>query len=340
MLKILNNSKDNSVKDENGITTKFGEKTIIFLPGCKWYNYYQRPQGMFTALSKSLPDWDFIFCDLGAEQPIKNETNNLFIVSNDWFEQTKSELYHCVFCTTVPWKYDEILNARGRWFDFVDDPKIFYQDEDKEKYKVLRDTKNILNIANITTCSSQRLISDFSKYSANKITLLKNAANPENTHLPSFTEKTSVVIGFWGFRGPWVNTELLIFLAERFPVLLAGAVIPESKTKTVGILPYNKLKDFAKKCTHLIIPFRDNRVTYYANPLKYYEYLYSNRVLILPERLENRTPERTEIIYTDNNWDKLENDINNIKFWDNKDIPFELHSWETRAKKFIETYIK
>ena len=339
MNNIFRESKDTAIRMADGMPIKFGQKTVVFIPGIEWNKFYQRPQGLITAMAQLMPDWDFIFCDLGANLPLKRQSNNIYLVSNEWYRQKYDELLEGIFYTTIPRNHEEISKARGKWFDFVDYPNVFYTKSAQTTDKPLNDTNEMLKIADIVTCSSPRLMEDFTKGAKAEVMLLKNAAWAKNTALETFKKPAPIVIGFWGFCGDWVDTELLEYLSDVFPVVVAGHPIDKGNIRNMGLLPHRMLKGMAAICTHLIIPFKKGKTCYYSDPLKYYEYLYANRMIIIPEEIDNRSECDREIEYKYDNPIELVDDIKKTKYWNLDQIPHELHSWENRGARFMQRYV-
>lgn len=100
---------------------------------------------------------------------------------------------------------------------------------------------------------------------------------PEMEHLPR------PVIGFCGTLAPWVDAELIAQLAHAFPhtsIVLIGPVwidfsIPRDfpNVHWLGPRSYQDLPAYAAHFDVGIIPFRQNSLTAYVNPLKLLEYL-------------------------------------------------------------------
>jgi glycosyltransferase involved in cell wall biosynthesis len=91
------------------------------------------------------------------------------------------------------------------------------------------------------------------------------------------------VIGFVGGMSQWVDLELVAFLARERPawsfVLIGPASLPTDVVKgqpnvhLMGARPYDALPSYLAAMAVGIIPFRDEPVTYHADPIKAYEYL-------------------------------------------------------------------
>jgi len=221
--------------------------------------------------------------------------------------------------------------------DCVDHPLV-YRIEDMTMVNQILEI--IKTKPSVLTSINESLITDILKQPAH---IVKNATWPAHFQLSPLPPETKPVIGFWGFVGPWVDDNLVRNLAKHFPVKIASdnsqALAP---AQTIGYLNYKQLKEFAKDCTHLIIPFKLNdQIAKYSDPLKYYEYLYTNRVIIRPNNVEQIYGSQNEIVY-DGDFDKL---IAAIKT-PHTIIPFEdlyIHSWENRcielASKVFGDYV-
>lgn len=91
------------------------------------------------------------------------------------------------------------------------------------------------------------------------------------------------VIGFFGLISEWVDTELMIAAARKFPeatILLIGRAIPQAQRQLqlvpnivmTGQVPYEQLPAYAQVFDIGIIPFKISTLTRAVNPLKLLEY--------------------------------------------------------------------
>jgi len=91
------------------------------------------------------------------------------------------------------------------------------------------------------------------------------------------------IIGFFGLIADWIDLELIAAVARRYPfgtiVLLGKATTDVSmlatlpNVKLLGRKPYSDLPAYCKAFDVALNPFRINRLTLNANPLKVREYL-------------------------------------------------------------------
>jgi len=99
----------------------------------------------------------------------------------------------------------------------------------------------------------------------------------ELAHLPR------PLLGFFGLLAPWVDTDLLRHVATSFPeasVVLIGPAwgrsAPPTQPANLHWLGPRSYADLPRLAAHFdagLIPFRQDRLTAYVNPLKLLEYL-------------------------------------------------------------------
>jgi glycosyltransferase involved in cell wall biosynthesis len=116
-------------------------------------------------------------------------------------------------------------------------------------------------------------------------------AAASSTQVP--TEARSLrrpVIGFFGSIGGWVDVDLLLDLARSKPewtLLLIGLVSADVRELRgcpnvvfAGAQPYERLPEWAKSFDVAILPYRLNRGSINANPLKLREYLATGKPVV------------------------------------------------------------
>ena len=104
------------------------------------------------------------------------------------------------------------------------------------------------------------------------------------------------VIGFFGLIEPRIDVELIDYLAEQRPqwtfLLIGRVAIPphllpsRSNIHFIGKRPYESLPSYGRIFDATIIPYRQNRFNFHANPLKLREYLAMGKPVV-----SVRTPE-------------------------------------------------
>jgi glycosyltransferase involved in cell wall biosynthesis len=98
------------------------------------------------------------------------------------------------------------------------------------------------------------------------------------------------VIGFFGSIGGWVDIDLLLYLARARPqwtFLLIGLVSVDvrelrqcANVTFAGVQPYERLPDWARAFDVAILPYRLNRGSMNASPLKLREYLATGKPVV------------------------------------------------------------
>jgi glycosyltransferase involved in cell wall biosynthesis len=116
------------------------------------------------------------------------------------------------------------------------------------------------------------------------------SAAPEVTTLPK------PVIGFFGLIEPRIDLELLDYLARQRPkwtfLMIGRLAVPphllptRSNVHFIGNRPYESLPSYGRAFDATIIPYRQNRFNFHANPLKLREYLAMGKPVV-----SVRTPE-------------------------------------------------
>lgn len=90
------------------------------------------------------------------------------------------------------------------------------------------------------------------------------------------------IIGFFGLLAPWIDLDLVKSCAEHYPdfsfVLIGRSEVDLESLRVykniyfLGEVPYSQLPEYAKEFDVGIIPFKVNKLTTAANPLKLLEY--------------------------------------------------------------------
>lgn len=111
----------------------------------------------------------------------------------------------------------------------------------------------------------------------------RKALDPATVVPPEVARLPKPVIGFFGLIADWVDVELMVEVAKRYPngslVVLGKATADISLLKAqpnvhlLGRKPYEDLPAYCKGFDVGLNPFRINELTLNANPLKVREYL-------------------------------------------------------------------
>ncbi len=111
----------------------------------------------------------------------------------------------------------------------------------------------------------------------------RRALDPTLEIAPEVADLPRPVLGFFGLVADWVDVELMAEMARRFShgslVVLGGVTTDVSalarmpNVHMLGRKPYSALPSYCKGFDVALMPFRVNRLTLNANPLKVREYL-------------------------------------------------------------------
>lgn len=122
------------------------------------------------------------------------------------------------------------------------------------------------------------------------VDLFRRAADPDTEIAPGASGLRSPVIGYFGSLHEWIDFDLIEWLARQRPawtfLLVGHAAVDVSRLAALpnvrmpGAQPYANLPAWAKVFDAAIIPYRRNRQTDNANPLKLREYLATGKPVI------------------------------------------------------------
>jgi glycosyltransferase involved in cell wall biosynthesis len=111
----------------------------------------------------------------------------------------------------------------------------------------------------------------------------RKALDPETLVPPDIAGLPRPIIGFFGLIADWIDLDLIAAIARRYPfgtVVLLGKATTDvamleavPNVKLLGRKPYADLPAYCKAFDVALNPFRINRLTLNANPLKVREYL-------------------------------------------------------------------
>ncbi|MBR0040893.1 MAG: glycosyltransferase [Oscillospiraceae bacterium] len=145
----------------------------------------------------------------------------------------------------------------------------------------------------IVTTSSQALLDDARRRGRDAL-LVENGVDcawfsslgpcPEDARFRALLQKGKPILCYYGALASWLDYEALYSLAAdgRFSLLLIGAKYDGSFDRELagaenvvflGPRPYETLKDYAGRCSVLLVPFRRGEVGDAASPVKLFEYM-------------------------------------------------------------------
>lgn len=202
----------------------------------------------------------------------------------------KLQFYDIIFITYLAESINYIrgLPKKLICYDCIDDFSAFSWTEEG----IEEDEERLIKKSDIVITSAEVLFNRIKKIHQNTF-LLPNAVEYEHfaaTYKKSRTGR-SPIIGFIGAFYEWVDEELIEYLAKKRkewifyfigPVQSGmGTIINELENmRFFGTIDYNELPRFLNLIDVCIIPFKQNRITQSANPIKLWEYMASGKPII------------------------------------------------------------
>lgn len=112
-------------------------------------------------------------------------------------------------------------------------------------------------------------------------------------------EKGKPVVCYYGALAKWFDYDLLkkIAATDRYSIVLFGIKYDESYDENIkeekniyflGSRDYKILKNYAKKCDILVIPFKINSITRATSPVKVFEYMALHKPIVTTDMNECR----------------------------------------------------
>jgi glycosyltransferase involved in cell wall biosynthesis len=168
----------------------------------------------------------------------------------------------------VPLVYDRLDLHMG----FPDVPEIVGRTEER-----------LMAEADLVTASSSDLLASGRRY-ARRVLPLPNAVAIEDFPCAPVPPADSVVVGYVGALGPWVDARAIAAAANSHPgwrFELAGRVASDEvaalarlpNVRLLGEIPYSEVPAFLRRLNAALIPFRDLPLTRAVDPVKLYESL-------------------------------------------------------------------
>jgi teichuronic acid biosynthesis glycosyltransferase TuaH len=236
-------------------------------------------------------------------------------------------------------------------YDCMDDvlefPLIKNNLKEYENQKKLE--KELFSKSNIVFTSSERLkhkLIERYGYKEN-IYVINNALNIyDKTHNNSYKyESDKIKITYIGTISEWFDFTLIIKSLEEFSnieYLLFGPkdieIPANERIKYLGVIEHEKISSIMELSDVLIMPFELNELILSVDPVKAYEYISSNKIVILPEYDETlKFKDYCYLYKSENEFISLLKDIiNNKKFNSKNQFNTEAfvkeNSWDKRVE--------
>ncbi len=263
--------------------------SILYPPTIDYDFLKQRPAQLMRRLA--LRGHRAFYCNHTQKaQPPQEIEPNLFIVHNfvEFVAGVSPDLYYASNPTHLDLLRRYLPQSR---------PRIFYDLLD-EMPEWSKGVAKAMTEADLVCAVSEPLAL---KYSAH---LLRNGCDPDILKLAEtlpppvefdvLRKNGKPIVSFIGGVGSWVDTELIEKIdPERYTVIIAGAVLEGGRAPQGRILlghrPYQDALNYMLHSDILILPFRDDRISHFANPIKMYEYLLTGKTFVAKDSPEVRS---------------------------------------------------
>jgi hypothetical protein len=170
----------------------------------------------------------------------------------------------------------------------MDDFPSFYSGLSKKNTANLE--KEIAQQVDRIFCSSHALIEKFSSIAPSKTELVLNACSDDmqKIHIPK-TSHEKITFGYIGTIASWFDWKWVFELATKNPEAIINLVgprktgIPESLPQNIILEPPIPHPQVMKKIStfdYVIIPFLQNDITKYVDPVKFYEYRLAGKAIL------------------------------------------------------------
>ena len=282
---------------------------IIFPPSLDWnVQLFQRPQQLALALAEEgalvfyiqpKPD--------RKEPPFKLITDRLYLcnVHVDTFRLLTNPI---IYLLTWNSDYASSFSDPQIIYDFVDDINVFYGDHDE----IIKGHQFLLENSAIVLATAAKLVEEALKhrkdiiYSPNGVvyehfarTVQHKFSNPPEDMKDIFS-MSKPVIGYYGALAKWFDYNLLNNVAAMRPqyefVLIGpdydGTLVPanisnNSNVHWLGVKKYDELPEYLQYFDVATIPFIVNEITHATSPLKLFEYMASEKPIVITPMRES-----------------------------------------------------
>ncbi len=339
---------------------------LIYPPTVAWNSLTQRNHHLL----KCFADDGFIVFYLTPD-PEKDGVHDFLEIENNIFLCSKLSYpsfnillsFKKKILLFVHWTYNKAIAKAVRYdyliYDYVDSLKLF---SDYSK-SMLKDHIWLVKNAELPIATAKVLFDEIKQLNDNALycpngcdyshfhSKVNNFKIPED--IKQFVEKDKTIVGYFGALAEWIDYDLIVYLAERekdMQFILIGIDYDKSISRYtledhnnisyLGCKSYNDLPDYLQCFTIAFIPFRKNEITDAVSPIKMYEYLAGNKVVVttfIEELSENK------LILKSHNYKEFHSNIkkaielsNNSDYTRNIDLFAKNNTWNKRYEFIIK----
>jgi hypothetical protein len=174
----------------------------------------------------------------------------------------------------------------------------------------------LIKRSNIVFCSSEYLSTKIQERTRikRKITIINNAIHlPQNLNMKVSTEYKEIAglensFIYIGMVSDWFDFDLIIKTLDDNPsmnVVIVGPLaiekISHPRLHYIGAIPHNRIFEIMSIAKVLIMPFKVNELICSVNPVKIYEYIFMDKIVIAPKYGESKKFEDYIYLYDNAN---------------------------------------
>lgn len=285
---------------------KTGLKVVVF-PATVDFSYMkQRPQGLAEAFAKN--GYVVLYGTLNKQSDsveiLDEISENLYLLNEIYFsylaEIFKAEeiIYFCMWPNNI--KHVDLVPHEFLIYDVMDELDLL------ELEPHLRDESHnkLMNLANLVTVSSDKLMDGIPEKFSQKTLLVNNGVSNDFLNLVNqdsiipfeLTQlKQFKVAGYYGAIAEWMDFDLIEFLLDTNPSIYFVLIGPISRAvqkksnyligryKNIIVLPEKTQADlipYLKRFDVCMIPFLKNKITDSVSPVKLFEYFSARKPVV------------------------------------------------------------
>lgn len=291
---------------------------IIYLPSIEYhFPLFQRPQYLALELSK-IKEIFFIYLQASSVyskcRALEKINDNLYLsklfrtvpyfVKNSWIMLISGQAITTIYDLK---KYKKI--GQKIIYDYVDEISIDICGDEKA-YRFLKERHEIIKkekLADLVICTSKILYQEMANYyPKDKLILVSNGVDYDLFHKkPDFKEipkaminiinQKKPIIGYHGAIAPWLDFELInntalknpqynfVFIGLNYQNALKNLNFKLKNIFYIPEVPFNDLSKYSSFFDIAIIPFKKGRIAQTTSPLKVYEYMALNKLVVATE---------------------------------------------------------
>jgi teichuronic acid biosynthesis glycosyltransferase TuaH len=265
--------------------------TIFYPPAIDYTFLHQRPAQLLKQFARH--GYKAIYCNLTQQVLRPDEVEpNLFVYHNakNAVLRNNIDIFYATNPSHIEWMKENVpYRPKVVIYDLLD----YFPAWAKGEAKALPE-------ADIVCAVSQPLVDTYKdKYDVH---LVRNACDPSVLNTVKLCKSKEIqrvrdlgkpIVAFVGSVGVWVDTKLIEKIDdEKYSVVVVGCELGNSFPKNsinTGHRQYSEAMAWMDASDVLILPFKNDKISHYANPIKMYEYLLLGKTFVSSDSPEVKT---------------------------------------------------